>query len=72
MGHERSEMFRAKLKNRVMGTKESLSELSQSIKKLVRQAYPTGDPNLLNILALDHFIDALPDSNMRLRSENPG
>lgn len=64
---ERSEMFRAKLKNRVMGTKESLSELSQSIKKLVRQAYPTGDPNLLNILALDHFIDALPDPNMRLR-----
>jgi hypothetical protein len=64
---ERSEMFRAKLKNRVKGEKESLSELAQSIKKLIRQAYPTADPNLLNILALDHYIDALPDPNMRLR-----
>ena len=64
---ERSEMFRARLKNRVRGRNESLSELAQSIKKLIRQAYPSADSNLTNILALDHFIDALPDQDMRLR-----
>lgn len=64
---ERSEMFRAKLKNRTRSRDESLSELAQSIKKLTRQAYPTADPDLTNILSLDHFIDALPDPDMRLR-----
>ena len=64
---ERSEMFRARLKNRVRGENESMSELAQSIKKLIRQAYPSADSNLTNILALDHFIDALPDQDMRLR-----
>lgn len=37
---ERSEMFRAKLKTRVKGNHESISELAQAIKKLTRQAYP--------------------------------
>lgn len=53
---ERSEMLRAKLK--------ILSKLSLSIKKLFRQAYQN---TLLNILALDHFIDALSNPNMRLQ-----
>ncbi|XP_069106987.1 uncharacterized protein [Argopecten irradians] len=64
---ERSEMYRARLQTRVRGKNESLSEVAQSIRKLTRQAYPTADENLTSILALDHFIDALQDSEMRLR-----
>jgi hypothetical protein len=64
---ERSEMFRAKLKTWVKGRDESISELAQAIKKLTRQAYPSAEPGLTNILALDQFIDALPDPDIRLR-----
>ena len=64
---ERSEMFRARLKARTKGTNESLSEFAQSIKKLTRQAYPKTDPDLIDLLALDHFIDTLPDKEMRIR-----
>ena len=34
---------------------------------MTRQAYPTADPDLTNVLSLDHFIDALPDADLRLR-----
>ena len=61
---ERSELFRAKLKN---GTKSINSELAQSVKKFTRQAYPTADPDLTNVLSSDHFIDVLPDADLRLR-----
>ena len=64
---ERSEMFPARLKNRVREKNKSLSELTQSIKSLIRQAYFSADSNLTNILALHNFIDALPDKDMRLR-----
>lgn len=64
---ERSEMFRAKLQTRVRGRDETLSELAQSIRTLTRKAYPTADSSLTNILALDHFIDSISDSEIRLR-----
>lgn len=35
--------------------------------KLTRQANPTTDQGVLNILALEQFIDALPDPDIRLR-----
>lgn len=35
--------------------------------KLTRKAYPTADPTIISILALNQFIDALPDPEMRLR-----
>lgn len=34
---------------------------------LTRQANPTTDQGVLNILALEQFIDALPDPDIRLR-----
>lgn len=37
------------------------------LKKLTRKAYPTADQTSISILALDQFIDALPDPEMRLR-----
>ena len=64
---ERSEMFRAKLKTRVRGRNETISELAQAIKKLTRQAYPSAEPSLTNVLALDQFIDAMSDPEIRLR-----
>lgn len=60
-------MYRARLKNIIKGDNESLSELAQSIKKLIRRAYPSANHDLLNVIALDHVIDALPDPDMRLR-----
>ena len=59
---ERSEMYRAQLKNI---TKKEVN-LCQ-IKKLIKRAYPSANQSLLNVLALDHFVDALPDPDTRLR-----
>ncbi|CAG2220538.1 unnamed protein product [Mytilus edulis] len=63
----RAEIFKANLQTRVKRKEESISELAQSIKKLTRQAYPNAPPALIFTLAKDHFIDALPESDMRLR-----
>ena len=64
---EKSELFRAKLQTRIRGKEETLPELAQSIKKLTRQAYPSAPSSLTSVLALEHFIDAIPDSDLRLR-----
>jgi hypothetical protein len=55
------------LKGIVKGLNESIPELSQSIKKLIRRAYPTADSAVIDTLALDFFINALTASDMRLR-----
>ena len=46
---------------------ESLSELAQSIKKLIKRTYPSANQSLPNVLVVDHFVDALPDPDRRLR-----
>ena len=58
----RAEIYKAKKRR-----DESISELAQSIKKLTRQAYPNAPASVTSTLARDHFIDALPDSDVRLR-----
>ena len=63
----RSEIYKANLQTRVKRHDETISELAQSIKKLTRQAYPDAPYNLISTLARDHFIDALPEADMRLR-----
>ncbi|VDI33176.1 Hypothetical predicted protein [Mytilus galloprovincialis] len=63
----RSEIFRAQLQTRVRKDNESLSVLSQVIKKMTRCAYPGAPSSVTDILALDQFIDALHDPEMRLR-----
>ena len=65
-------MFRAQLKSRVKGKTESISELSQAIKKLSRQSYPNASLDVIEALALDHFIDALTESDIRLRIREVG
>lgn len=70
---EKSELFRAKLQSRSKGKDESIPELAQSIKKLTRQAYPNASSSLISVLALEHFVDAIPDGDvrLRLREHNP-
>lgn len=64
---ERAEIFRAKLQTRIRGREETIPELAQAIRKLTRQAYPSAPADITDILGIDHFIDALPDFDMRLK-----
>lgn len=63
----RAKMYRAKLQSKIKLKDESIPELGQAIRKMTRQAYPNTDSTLRDVLALDHFIDALPDPDMRYR-----
>ena len=58
-------MHRTQLRCRFLGREETLPELSQAVQCLTRQAYPAAPSSLQDTLARDHFIDALPDSEMR-------
>lgn len=60
-----AEMFRSLLRNKTRKSGESLPELAHSIRRLVKQSYPTADYDLLESLAKDHFIDALPETDCR-------
>ncbi|MCG7876662.1 MAG: hypothetical protein N0C90_10055 [Candidatus Thiodiazotropha endolucinida] len=68
----RSEIFRTQLKSRSRTKGESIPELAQAIKKLVRQAYPGVNKDVIETLSIDHFIDALSDSDIRLRVRELG
>lgn len=63
----RAEIYRAQIQIRIRNKDETISELAQSIKKLTRRANPDAPSSLTKILSLDHFIDVIPDSDMRLR-----
>ena len=60
-----SEIFRSQVKSRVREKGESLPELAQDVKRLVRFAYPTAGVELRDQLALDCFIDSLGDAEMQ-------
>ena len=60
-----AELNRMKLKNRVRKREEGLTELAD-VEKLIRLAYPEADPTMMEVLGIDHFIDALPEE-MRLK-----
>ena len=63
----RTDLFRTQLKSRVRRTGESLPELPQAITRLVLRAYPQATVELREIMAMDYFIDALQDGDIRLR-----
>jgi hypothetical protein len=63
----KAEVFRTQLKSRVRGKGETIPEMAQSIRKMTRLAYPTGSQDVVEALSLDSFIDALNDSDIRLR-----
>ena len=63
----RSEIYRTQLKSRTRNKGEAIPELAQAIKKLVHQAYPGVHKDVIETLAIDQCIDALTDSDIRLR-----
>lgn len=68
----RAEVFRSNLQSKVREKNETIPEFAQSIKKLTRKAYPSASPDVIELLALDHFIDALPETDIRLRLREVG
>ena len=67
------ELFRAQLKTREQRQDESISELAVAIKKMACLAYPNMPVNVVEMLAVGCFIDALnqPELRIRLREINP-
>ena len=68
----KSEIYRTQLKSRTRNKGETIPELAQVIKKLVRQAYPGVNKEVIETLSLDYFIDAITDSDLRLRLREAG
>ena len=67
------ELFRAQLKTREQRQDESISELALAIRKMARLAYPNMPVNVVEMLAVGCFVDALnqPELRLRLREINP-
>ena len=61
------ELFRVQLRNRQRKRDETLPELAQAVRRLVRSSYPTASYDLQETLSKDHFIDALCDTEVRWR-----
>ena len=68
----KAELYRSKLQSKVLEKNESLPDLAQSVLKLTRKAYPTATSEVVELLALDFFIDAIPDTDIRLRLREVG
>ena len=62
-----TELYRAQLRERRQRASESLPELGQDLRRLVNLAYPTAPIEVRETLAKEQFIDALKESEMRLR-----
>ncbi|MCG8048446.1 MAG: hypothetical protein N0E48_22985, partial [Candidatus Thiodiazotropha endolucinida] len=68
----RAEVYRSQLKSRTKGKGETTAQLAQGVRKLTRQAYPNVSLDVVEALAVDHFIDAIPESEIRLRLREVG
>ena len=62
-----SELFMTQLDSRVKSDKETYQELSDSISRLVLKAYPTAPHDMVRILSLRHFIEAVQNSDLRIK-----
>ena len=61
------ELHRAQLRERKQRATDSLPELGKSIRRLTNLAYPTAPYDVRETLSKEYFIDALIDSDIRLR-----
>ena len=59
-----SELYRAKIKSRLRQRGESIPELAQDIRKLVRLAYPTAPSEVREQLSKDCFIDSMNNADL--------
>jgi len=57
--------FRLELKYRKRKPSETLQELASEVERLIQLPYPDKDPELLDTLALDCFIDNLDDKKLQ-------
>ncbi|CAG2207675.1 unnamed protein product [Mytilus edulis] len=62
-----TELYRVQFKELRQKVSETLPGLGQSVRRLSNLAYPTAPLELRDTLAKEQFIDALVDSEMRLR-----
>ena len=62
-----NELYRIQLLERRQKAAETLPELGQAIRRLVNLAYPTVPSDVRDTLAKQQFIEALVDSEMRIR-----
>lgn len=69
---ERVELHKAEFRARRREKDEKLPDLSGSIRRLVRRAYPAAGDELQDSLARDQFIDALEDRDMRMKIRESG
>ena len=68
----RAEVFRSQLKSRAKGKGETTAQLAQAICKLTRQTCSKVSVEVVETLAVDHFLDALPEVQIRLRLREVG
>ena len=61
-----TDLYRVQLRERRQKASETLSELGQDIRRLTNSAYPTAPCDLRETLAIEQFVDALINSEMRL------
>ena len=62
-----TELYRAQLKEREWKHGENVAKFDQRILRLTTLAYPKSDPCLINSLAMGFFVDAISDSEMRMK-----
>ena len=62
-----TELFRVQMIEQRQKPCETLLELGQVIRRVANLAYPTGSSNIRETLSKDQFVDALVDSEMRIR-----
>jgi len=62
-----TELHGMRLKARTRCRDETLSELAEDIEHLVNLAYPETADSMVEVLAKDQFVDALPEEDMRVR-----
>ena len=62
-----TELYRVQLRDRRKRAAETIPELGQSVRRLTNLAYPRAPTEVKETLAMEQFLDALPDSDMRIR-----
>ena len=62
-----TELYRVQLKERQQRATETMAELGQDIRRLTNLAYPKAPQDVKETLAMEQFVDALVNSEMRLK-----
>jgi hypothetical protein len=58
-----TELYRVQLRDRWKRAAETIPELGQSVRRLTNLAYPQAPTEVKETLAMEQFLDALPDSD---------